>query len=283
MNKLVEEIKKNKKYSGIENKVIVHAIGQYFKKKPKNKKFVEKPKSEKFKKMVSEIRALLFFSHSLFYTEKKSDRNKYLEELKKIKDLKSSESIRLHKLILSTSVSAKERIYYYPELYKKIFSITGKLDSIADIGAGINPISFIFMGLDNVKYYAYEISKSDCDFINNYFELLQKQGRCGCGLVGGRSEILDLKQDNINKIPSVDVVFLFKVLDVIEEKGHKLAEKIIKNLKAKFIIVSFATKTVSSKRMNFPQRGWIERMLQRINLKFEKLDFENEVYYVIKK
>jgi len=273
-NILLKSIKENKKYKGIENKVIEHAIEQYFKKKPQNKKFVDKPNSEKFKKIVSEIRALLFFSHSVFYKEKSEDRNKYLEELKKIKDLKSDESIRMHKLILSTSISAKERLHYYPELYKKIFSITGKPDSIADIGSGINPLSLIFMNLDNVRYYAYEISKSDCELINKYFKLLQNTGK---------SEILDLKHDNLEKIPVVDVAFLFKVLDVIEENGHKLAEKIIKNIKARFIVVSFATKTVSGKRMNFPQRGWIERMLQRINLKFEKLDFENEIYYVIKK
>jgi len=80
---------------------------------------------------------------------------------------------------------------------------------------------------------------------------------------------------------------MFKLVDVIEanKKGHKYSEGIIKILanKCKFVVVSFSKLTVSGKFMNFPYRGWIERMLERINFNFKILDFPNEVFYVVSK
>ena len=79
----------------------------------------------------------------------------------------------------------------------------------------------------------------------------------------------------------VDVCFMFKFLDPIEDKGHKLSEEIIKLIKARYIVISFSTKTVSGKKMNHPYRGWIEKMLERIKKDFEKISLENEVFYII--
>jgi len=77
---------------------------------------------------------------------------------------------------------------------------------------------------------------------------------------------------------------LFKVLDPLEQgKGHKLSEVLIKAIPAKWIVVSFATKTVAGKPMRHPERGWIERMLDRIGYKFSKFKTSNELFYIIQK
>ena len=86
------------------------------------------------------------------------------------------------------------------------------------------------------------------------------------------------------KIPKADVCFMFKLIDPLERgKGHKLSEEIIKNLKSKYIIASFASKTISHKPMKYPYRGWIERMLDRLQYKWEKINTASEVYYIIQK
>ena len=102
------------------------------------------------------------------------------------------------------------------------------------------------------------------------------------------AESIDLSRiENIANLPSADLCLMFKVVDVLEseKKGHKYSEEVIKLLAEKcgFVVFSFATRTVSGRSMNFPQRGWIERMLTRIGLKYKMLEFESEIFYVISK
>src|SRR3989338_9387488 len=76
-----------------------------------------------------------------------------------------------HINILKTHISSKERISIYPELYEKIFSITGKAKSILDLSCGLNPLSFPFMKLPlSIKYFATELCEDDLLFIEKYFQ-----------------------------------------------------------------------------------------------------------------
>src|SRR3989344_1274288 len=50
-----------------------------------------------------------------------------------------------------------------------------------------------------------------------------------------------------------------------------------------YLIVSFASVTTKNRGMNYPRRGWFEQMLKRLGYKFNKLEFVNEIFYVIKK
>ena len=135
------------------------------------------------------------------------------------------------------------------------------------------------MHINQLKYYAYDIDQEDIIFINHYFNIMKNYSK-----IQGKAQIADLSDlKSIKKIPRANLCFMFKFLDVIESKGHKLSEEIIKSLKCKYIVASFATKTVSGKNMNHPYRGWIEKMLNRLNMKFEKIQTPNEMFYIIKK
>jgi len=58
----------------------------------------------------------------------------------------------------------------------------------------------------------------------------------------------------------VDLCLIFKVLDIIEKKTHKNAEKILKAINAKRMIISFSTRTLSGKPMEYPRRLWAEKL-----------------------
>ena len=89
---------------------------------------------------------------------------------------------------------------------------------------------------------------------------------------------------NLTGIPPADLCFLFKMTDILDQgKGHKVTEEIIRKVPAKFVVVSFPTKTMSGKRMNYPRRKWIELMCQRLNYEVKIIEFSNELFYVIKK
>jgi len=89
---------------------------------------------------------------------------------------------------------------------------------------------------------------------------------------------------NIDKLPSVDVAFLFKMTDMIDQgKGHKKTEELLKAIPAKWIVASFPTKTMSGKRMNVPHRNWMEWLCRRLGWSYEIIEFTNELFYVIGK
>lgn len=266
VSSIKENIKKSKKYGGINEEIIKREVEDFVKKNPR---YTEH--KENF--ILKQIKEKLHWAYGSFQTRKKSKIRKLLEQLR------NKKSISIIREILNTNLSTKERLPLYGQIYEKIFEITGTPDSILDLGCGLNPISYPYMELDeDAKYYAYDINEDDLKIIREFLEIYA---------VNSDVQTIDLKNvKQIKKLPPADVCFMFKVLDPIEkrEKGHKLAEEIMEILrkKYKFIVISFASQTLSGKKMNYPQRGWIERMLTRIGLKFESFETENEIFYVVK-
>ena len=128
--------------------------------------------------------------------------------------------------------------------------------------------------LEKINYYAYEIDKSDIDFLNRFFKVIN---------VNGRAQILNINNlESLSKIPHSDIIFMFKLLDLIDKKDNNL-EKIILLLmkKTKYIVVSFSTKTLSGKDMKLKRRTGFEYMLKNNDLKFDIIDEFNEIFYVI--
>ncbi|MEK6898511.1 MAG: hypothetical protein AABW79_00245 [Nanoarchaeota archaeon] len=169
--------------------------------------------------------------------------------------------------ILEAHSSTRERLAIYPELKKKIYSLNPK--SILDIGCGLNPLA---IAKKHVKYIATDINENYLKIVSNFFKKEK---------IEGDTMILDVKTSS--SFPKADLCLMLKLVDVIEEKGHKRTEEIIKSLNCKDIIISFSTKTLSGKPMNHPQRGWIEQLCNRLNLKFSIWSTPNEIFYFIKK
>ena len=164
-----------------------------------------------------------------------------------------------------------ERREYNKELYKKIFNITNKPKKILDLGCGLNPIYFPYK---DIYYIATDTSQEVLKKVKKYF----KKNK-----INGEVFYLDIKDLNeIKKLNKVDIVFIFKVLDLLK-KDKTLVTNIIKNIKTNFLVVSFPTKTVYGKRMNYPKRKWFENILNKLRYGYEIIRFFNEIFYVIKK
>ncbi|MEK6859652.1 MAG: hypothetical protein AABX54_02445 [Nanoarchaeota archaeon] len=272
INNLLSQVKQNKKYFSIADKIIIEEIKEYLRKNQISKIS---------KQDIKEIRNQLHKSYASFQTKKKNKINNYLNELQSLTESKLTDVKLLHitDKLLSVTLSTKERINDYPNLYKQIFKITGIPKSIVDLGAGFNVFSYPFMNLNELTYYSYDIDINDISVINNYINIMKIRG------LSGRGDILDVRnKEEISKLPSSDIVFLFKIIDIINKQNHKPSEELIKyliNNKAKFIVASFATKTFTRKQMNYPNRKWFELMLERNNLKFQTIKTDNEIFYVI--
>jgi hypothetical protein len=266
INNFLIEIKKNKKYSSISNEIILDEIKNYISKN----KIIKITKQD-----IKEIRNSLHKSYASFQTKKKNKINIYLEELKK-----DTDNINTTNSLLSITLSTKERLNDYKKIYKNIFEITGKPKTIVDLGAGFNLFSYPMMGLPSLNYYSYDINEKDIDYINNYIEIMKSKG------LTGRAQILNLLDlEKIKNLPTSNIIFLFKVIDLIDKDNHKPSEELInslfKNNKTKYIVASFATKTLTRKSMNKPNRKWFELMLERNNLKFQTFQIDNEIFYIV--
>ncbi|MBD3361521.1 hypothetical protein GF358_01885 [Candidatus Woesearchaeota archaeon] len=265
MKTLIKKIKQKKELQTIGDAYVLSTIKKILAQNPKLKKVVEekRTRSKEYKEAIKKVREKLRTEYGMF-SENLSAREQILNKKNK----------NLAKELLSLHPSTKERLEMYPHIYKKIFAITGKPKKILDLGCGMNPISYPYMKT-KAKYYASELNKKDCEFLNKYFKITG---------INGKAFPLDLKKPLLlKKIPAVDVCFLFKVLDTIEKKGHKLAEEIIKNVKAKWVVASFATQKLGGRPMQYPYRGWLERMLERIGYEYKIIKEINEIFYVIRK
>lgn len=176
----------------------------------------------------------------------------------------------LHRLIGQYKARKGHRSFRereYKSLFEKVFLITGSVKSIVDVGCGLNPLFF-----KKFKYYAYDIDLDVLEKVREHFVKNKIKGG-----VYEKNFFVDFSY------PKADVAFLFKILRLIDFKGHKNAEKLLKSLRVKWIVASFSTRTLAGRKMNYPRVGWFERLLKRLGLKYEKFYWKDETFYLIKK
>ncbi|MCX6707505.1 MAG: hypothetical protein NT001_05195 [Candidatus Woesearchaeota archaeon] len=172
--------------------------------------------------------------------------------------------------VLFMHVSSGERMKFYEEFYKRMFEVTGKPESIIDIACGLNPMSFEMMNIPKkTRYIALELNQNDADNINQFFSIWK---------IDGEAFKHDITKEPIRY--KADIAFAFKIFDIIDSK---IVERIIDELDVKWIAASFSTKTVSRSNMRFKRRAGFQKMLRRLGLKYQTIDFENEIVYLIEK
>jgi len=287
---LILAIQKRKGLNDINKDFVRDTLFEHLKREPKAVKYLNSgkvsPRAENYKQIMKAVRAKLRRSHTLFWEKSiLPERKKLIAKLPKTKTYQQFQE--LAKEILKTHSSTKERQEFYPVLHEKIFKITGKPQTVLDLGAGINPLSLIYLpqfskvNKKALEYYAYDINEDEITLLNKFFRKTQKF----FSNFEGKAEVFDLLHWNkISHMPKVDLCLMFKVTDVLDQgRGHKVTETVIAEIPAKYIVVSFPTVTMSGKRMNHPRRKWFELMCKRLTYEFHHFSTENELFYVVKK
>jgi 2-polyprenyl-3-methyl-5-hydroxy-6-metoxy-1,4-benzoquinol methylase len=245
---IIKKVKQKKELSGVDDALISKIMEKHL-------NIIDRLNESETKILIKEIRNELRQYAGRFQGEWK-DRESLLEK----GDINS---------ILGTHASTRERMDFYPELKNLIEEL--KIKSIIDLGCGINPLALSKPG---IKYYAFDINRKELELVKGFFKMNNIQGE---------ASFCDLRNIDACKFPESDLCIILKVFDVIEKRGHKLAEKIINKINSRYFLVSFSTKTLSGKPMNHPQRGWIERLLQRLNFSFRIIKSRNEIFYLAAK
>ncbi|MBD3313716.1 hypothetical protein GF345_04705, partial [Candidatus Woesearchaeota archaeon] len=259
---IIKKIKQRKGLENADDELVSEKIAEFLKKDSKALKRISSAedfnsiaRSKEVEAVIKHVRAELRHVYGLFIAEN-------LEDLKEIISSGASEI----RDILMRHVSSKERISFCEEFYRRIFDITGKPDSIIDIACGLNPLSFEFMDLPKkTRYYALELNQNDADAINEFFS------RWG---IDGKAFKHDITKKPIRY--KADIAFAFKIFDIID---NKITERILKELDVKWIAASFSTKTVGKKDMMFRRRAGFQKMLRRLEMEYQTIEFPNEIVY----
>jgi len=281
INLLVEEIKKKKELLYVSDSFVKEFVVKYLQQQQKISQALQKdlnPKSKAYALVIKNVRAQLRRVYGLFRDDS-GTRKKLVQDLLKSQKQKQ---ISIINEILSTHTSTQERLPMYEGLYSRIFKITGQPKVILDLGCGINPFSFPYMKLQKCTYYAYDVNEEEIQSLNIYFRLLHQENIH----FQGRAELLDIRSEAAlaKDLPVAEVCFLFKMTEVLDRgKGHTKTEAVLKKIPAKQIVVSFATKTMSGKKMTAPRRKWMEWLCKRLGYEYTLLEFPNEIFYVVKK
>ena len=259
-------IKKSKKYSSVYQPLLERMCAE---------------ESVKYKKDKDKIKAVKNKLHEIYGAF-------FNENVGAICDRPRTNAVRPYDInspenLLKLNVSSNERLSFISELYKFIFdTITDNSDeeinTILDIGCGFNPFSLKFMLESSPKvkiksYYALDIDLKLAEIINNYFDLLGLPKYAGC-------------IDIISEIPpqKADIAFLFKIIPTVETCKKGRGAEIINNINAKYIAVSFPTKTLCGKDKGMADNyaAFFENILDYDKFAIiGKNIFKNELVYII--
>ena len=291
LSKIISDIKDKPQFKNIEESFVKDLLKKELEKDSKLIDFIVKhniknlDRSEKYKNLIKRVRSILHKSYGVFLTYDSKKLNEFMLKLKEAIDISDNpmKIVEEHEKVLSTHRSTKERLKIYPKLYWAIWSITGKPRKIIDLSAGLNPLSFPWMGLNNVDYLATELNKSDCDVLNSYFGYTKKFGLFGLAIQLDLQQVLR-KPEILTDLPKSDICFLFKVLDSIElTKSHKISEIIISTVPTRWVVISFPVKTIGNKPMSSTRHVWVEKMCERLDYKFKRIILKTESFYIIEK
>lgn len=183
--------------------------------------------------------------------------------------------------VLKKHISTKERFNFYSALYPKLLkkSDSEKLN-LFDLGAGVNGFSYSFLP-KNTKYFAVEAVGQLVNLMNNYFK---KNKYLAKAFHLSLFDLVSLKR-LIKSQKGKKIIFLFKTLDSLEMIKKDYSKSFLSEITPLVdeVVVSFATKSLISKKQFKVKRNWI---LSFIKEKFNLVnDFElgTERYLVFSK
>lgn len=275
---LAEDILAKKELSNLDKEFVIEKVKIFLKKhkrireKLEQREYSKFKRSKEYKEIIKAIRAELREVYGVFILKDYHKRDKLLEVLRKNPCLEN------HNRILELHKSSKERIPYYALVYKKIFALTGMPKRIVDLACGLNPFSYPYLKF-KPEYVACDLAERDLDFIKKYFKIMRIKG------MTKRVDLVKNYQDKLKEIiKKHDVVFLLKTLDSLEAVKGNISEQVLRSVQAKFIVVSFSTRSLGGKKpIRKERRAWFDRLVKKLDYKARIFEIPGEKFYVLTK
>jgi 16S rRNA (guanine(1405)-N(7))-methyltransferase len=177
-------------------------------------------------------------------------------------------------MVLRLHTSSAERLPFLDEFYKKIFAIVGSARSIIDHGCCLDPIAAERFGLpEESTYQAFDIDVEEVEFL-----------RKACALLGYGDQVRVAAGDAIagEAVPA-DVVFMLKLLPVLEQQQKGSAREVLLKQRAKWLVVSYPVASLSGKEKGMTEfyTNQFLDMVDGLEWEVYKLIFPTELVFVV--
>ncbi|MFW5865779.1 MAG: hypothetical protein ACOCU6_01660, partial [Nanoarchaeota archaeon] len=185
--------------------------------------------------------------------------------------------------LLDNHQSTRERHAQYVELYTRIERFCSSCGvtlpfSVLDLACGWNPFAIKYFSTLPSQYIASDISEEDMGTIRLFFRNTGLNGRCISLDLTSKDAI-----DELNRLSSVDVVFLFKTLDSLERSSRNISKRLLSFLasKASVFVISFPSVSIGGKQdIDKKRRAWFESWCSRNKWYVQRFSLENELVYM---
>ena len=198
-------------------------------------------KGQSQKEAVKEIRSKL---HQVggAYQEKPPDYMRLLDGLHGLPH--ELEALRPYCLdAMRFHASTRERLPFLAEFYSPLKEKIGDVSSILDLACGLNPLALPWMPLAaGCEYLACDIYADMVRFLNVFFQHAR---------IRGEARLCDLTAE----VPSqpVELVLLLKTLPCLEQLDKSIGERLVNELQADHILVSYPARSLSGRGKGMPQ------------------------------
>ena len=198
MEDIIRRIQNKKELRGISKELIKNIIKEYSLREPKKYEALKQKdfnsKSKEYEEFKKYVRKKLRDLHGVFQKNRQSikKQEEYLEqENQDFNNEKTQKFLKSHR-------STKERLPYYETLYAEIQKETGPIKKIADLGCGLNPLSYTLLDLQEA--FCADINEEEIIFIQKFLDKIK---------IKAETRILDLtKKENTDLIKNKKIAGL---------------------------------------------------------------------------
>lgn len=261
----VTKILSSKKYSNFSNQTIERLV------LAASKKFSPKQIEHEVKKKLHQISSA-FSLNARQILKLENEIATYNGDLKKL----------LINKILPLHSSTSERVNDLSTFYKTIFAETGIPKTILDIGCGLNPLTLPWMNLpQSSTYIGFDIDNTLVKFVNYILKLFPNLNNYNVFTEDVFNNFQNIK---LLKNKKFDLVFLFKLMPVLEMQEKDFTKVLLQNIKTKFFAISFSKFSISGKNVGMHEfySNYIRSLTLVLGLKLVKtLEFEKESVYIL--
>lgn len=209
------------------------------------------------------------------YFPRQPNYNALLAELEEAVE-RDPESIKtVCREIMQQHSSTKERLPILDEFYTTIFEDLPAINSVLDVGCGLNPLAAPWMPLEEkARYYACDIYQDMIDFLISALDLLSV-----------RKVIYLCDATAFPPSDKVDLALALKVIPCLEHLDKRIGLRMLEGFQAKYVLVSYPIKSLGGheKGMKENYETHFTEMIAGKGWEYKKYEFETELAFLLEK
>jgi len=178
--------------------------------------------------------------------------------------------------VMATHASSRERLPILERFYREPLASLAPISRVLDIACGLGPLGIPWMPLaPQAQYVAYDVDTALMAFLHEFLTLAGLEGRaCAADVLQGLSEE-----------GPFDVAYVLKALPCLEHIAPGCGERLLEELPARAILVSFPVASLGGRAKGMPAHyeAYLKGLIASKPWRIERFLFETELAFLIEK